>query len=463
MNIDFQKPRTIYLTLFGITVLGTALRLYHLDFQSLWYDELHSIIPTDPKNSFSSVIQYSKSDQPPVYFIYLYYFFKLFGYHEVSGRIASVVMGVLAIPVMFFLGREIKGATVGLGAALLTSLNYMHIYYSQELRFYSTVFLFTALSFLFFIRAFKDQKNVNYLLYVVCTTALLYTHYYGLIIFAVQGIIFLVLLIYRRDKTFVLKCVFSCILVIVFFLPWLPVIFTDLGITSYWIRRPEPTFFADYFYYYFGKDAFVTVVFIFLIVLFVKMLIKDKRLADRKPLYLIIALWLFFSYFIPYIKSITGTPVLYVRYTIISLPALILVISVGWDLIGQARWKYGVIIAVSLSMVINLFLVRRHYHRIDKQQFREVSALVMKVNQQSYPVYSRFAWHFNFYFKEGRMKALDLAGADLSTVDRFWLLEAEFFSPEEKTEAINSLNGQFEIVETHPFHKTGAFLMKRVR
>src|SRR5688572_14090497 len=118
----------ILLILSVITLIGFVLRIYHLDFQSLWFDELHSIVPTDPANSLSSIIEYCKRDQPPGYFILLHYFLSAFGYNEVVGRSASVLLGVLAIPVMYFFGKEIKGQGVGIAAALLTSLNYMHIY-----------------------------------------------------------------------------------------------------------------------------------------------------------------------------------------------------------------------------------------------------------------------------------------------------------------------------------------------
>lgn len=460
MNTSLQKPRTIYLLLFGIMVLGLALRLYHLNFQSLWYDELHSIVPTDPKNTLSSLIEYCKRDQPPGYFVYLYGFFHVFGYNEVVGRLASVLLGVIAIPVMYFFGKEIRSESAGLAAALLTSLNYMHIYYSQELRFYSMVFLTTSLSFFYLIRAFKNGRNSDFALYVLFTATLLYTHYYGLVIFAVQVIIFFILLWYRQ-KSFALKAAISGTLVVILFLPWLPVIFNDLQIASFWIRKPEPTFLADYFYYYFGKDAFVTVVFVFLLFLFFRMLWdKNKQGPEFKPIYLLLTAWLVFSYLIPYIKSVIGQPMLYVRYTMVSLPVWILMISIGWDQIRNRKLKNWIIIAVTISMTLNLFVFRKHYFRIDKQQFREVSELIKEKNSR-YPVYSVYAWHFNFYFKDYPVKIEEFDPANLSGVNTFWLLQAEFFTPAEKDEVIDTLQGQFEIVERHPFHKTEAVLLRR--
>jgi uncharacterized membrane protein len=94
-----------------------------LNYQSLWYDELHSIIPTDPDNSVSSIVEYSKRDQPPGYFLFLHFFFQAFGYNEIVGRLASVLLGAIAIPVMYFLGKEVRGERSGIAAAAFTSLN----------------------------------------------------------------------------------------------------------------------------------------------------------------------------------------------------------------------------------------------------------------------------------------------------------------------------------------------------
>src|SRR5690606_4957095 len=98
---------------------------------------------------------------------------------------------------------------------------------------------------------------------------------------------------------------------------WLPVMFSDLNIETFWIRRPKPLFIVDYFYYYFGKDAVVMVVCVVLIGLVLKYtfsMAKPER--HERAIFVILFIWLVFSYLIPYLKSIAGTPILYVRYTI---------------------------------------------------------------------------------------------------------------------------------------------------
>jgi mannosyltransferase len=462
METQAPKEKINAIILVAITLLGLALRLYHLDFQSLWYDELHSIVPTNPENSLASIIEYCKIDQPPAFFIYLYSFFHVFGYNEIIGRLASVILGVISIPVMYSLGREVRGHKAGLFAALLTSLNYMHIYYSQELRFYTMAFLFTALSFLFLIRAFRSNRFLHFAAYVVFTSALLYTHYYGLVIYGVQVLVFIMLSLYSRQRKFIVAGLVSGMLVIGLFLPWIPVVLSDLQIASFWIRMPEPTFIADYFYYYFGKDAIVSAIFIVLIWFFVRgHTTRDNASVDNRAVSMVLIFWLVFSYLIPYIKSLIGPPMLYVRYTIVSLPAWLLIIAIGWDDIKHKRWRLSIVVVVALSMLINLFFIRKHYHKVDKQQFREASAFVDQHNNDQSPLYSRFFWHFNFYFRDKDMKVSDVNTADFAQIQKFWLLQAEFFSPEEKNEVLQRFTDQFDIAERHSFHKTEVLLMKR--
>lgn len=452
----------VYLVLAILTAIGTALRLYHLNYQSLWYDELHSIIPTHPGNSLWSIIEYCKGDQPPAFFVYLHYFFKIFGYSEIVGRFASALLGIVAIPVMFYAGKEVRNERAGILAAMLTSLNFMHIYYSQELRFYSMAFLFSALSFLFLIRAFKRAQIVDFFFYVLFTAALLYTHYYGLVIYATQVVIFFILLRFRRDKDYLIPAIISGILPVILFIPWLPVIFNDVKISSFWIQRPAPTFIASYFYYYFGKDIVVTVASLMLTVLFFKQLF-NKRPGHQGSVYLILFVWLLLSYLIPYVKSITGVPMLHVRYTIVTLPAWFLIFSVGWSCIENLRWRFGLAGLISVSMVLNLWFGRKHYSTIDKQQFREVSQLVKTKNTASLPVYSPYPWHFNFYFRSHPLQVNSLNDADLSENNMVWVLYAEFFSREERSEIIAPLLKDFEIAESFAFHKTEALLLRRVR
>ncbi len=457
---DFINNRSSYI-LFGILALSALLRLYHINFQSLWIDELYSIIPTDPKNSVASIIEYCKTDQPPLFFLYIHSVFSLFGYNELVGRLACAVIGLFGILVMYFLGAECKGKQTGLLASLITAVNYFHIYYSQELRFYSMAFLFSALSYLFFIRAFKRNKIFDFTAYIVTTTSLLYIHYFGMFVFFSQAIAFLVLLFYKWNAKFLLLSILSAIIIVIGFSPWLPVIFDGLGEVLPHIKQPKPQFVAQYFYYYTGKDAVTTAIFCFFIFQALKSLIrKNPDNKGAKPVYLIVLIWIIVTYLFPYFRSLLVTPMLADRYTIVTLPGCIILVALGWDDRKMGKLKYILPITLLFSAVLNLFFFRNYYTQIIKDQWREASNIVLSKNQYRYPTYSTYAWHFDFYFHDQPEKVNDLYSSDLSNVEKFWLLVAHL-TEEEQEAQITALKEKFVVIERHTFFGSNAVLFER--
>lgn len=456
---DFFNTKTAYV-LFGILAMGAVLRFYHLDYQSLWLDELYSIVPTNPDNSLGDVIDYAKGDQPPLFFIYIHYVFKIFGYTELVGRAACALVGLAGIIAIYFLGKECFGKATGVFAALITSVNYFHIYYSQELRFYSMAFLMALLSYLFFIRAFKRGKLSDYFAYVISTIGLLYTHYYGLIIFGTQIFVFLMLLLYKRDMRFLILSFISGALVIVAYTPWLPTIMNDLGTSLSWIKKPEPYFVAQYFYDYTGKDAFTSLLLVVLIFQFCKTFVRSVLSQETRNVFLILITWILLSYLVPYIRSILISPVLSNRYTIVTLPALIVLFAIGWSEIKNSKWRYSLSILLVLSAIINLIYFRQHYTRLQKDQFREASEAVLTQGNVKDPVYSNFSWHFSYYFRNSAISVKDIQLADFSTIDKFWLLQAHF-SEEEMEDEIEKLLRNYKIVKKNSFFGANATLLQR--
>jgi len=121
-----------YVLLALIVLLVAALRIYRLDYQSLDLDEIYSINPTQPGQSLSALIGSCKKDQPPAYFLLLWSWFKVFPYNDFWGRMLSVVLGLWGVVAIFFLGKAFKDSRVGLVVSLMTTLNFYHLYFSQN-------------------------------------------------------------------------------------------------------------------------------------------------------------------------------------------------------------------------------------------------------------------------------------------------------------------------------------------
>ena len=282
-----------------------------------------------------------------------------------------------------------------------------------------------------------------------------------MIIFGTQAVTFLILLFYKSDLKFILNSIASATAVILAFLPWVPIVMNDLPVNVGWIKDPSPLFFAEYFYYYTGKDALTASVFCVFIFLFFKKIFtgKDSNLG-AKSISLIIILWILLSYLIPYIRSIMAAPMLADRYTIITLPAWIVLFALGWNTIQRLDMKYLILPLLILSAIINLIFFRQYYTRIRNDQWREASDLVLSRNHSHYPIYSTLAWHFNYYFRDNPERVSDLNSSDLGKVNNFWFLIAHA-SDEEVESQILKLQEMHVVVERHVFFGANAVLLEK--
>ena len=220
-------------------------------------------------------------------------------------------------------------------------------------------------------------------------------------------------------------------------------------------------FFIQYYYVYLGKDAPSAILLGFLSVLFFRnFFLKTEKGTVVQPIYLVIIVWLVASYFIPYMRSLIVTPMVVDRYTIVTLPAWILLFAIGWKYITALRVKYAVVLLLTISAIGNLFFFRNYYTRVKKDQWREASEIVINKNKSHFPIYSTVAWHFTFYFRNQPEKINDLYSSDLSGTEKFWFLVAHLNEEEQDTQ-IRGLEEGFKMTERYTFFGANAVLFER--
>jgi uncharacterized membrane protein len=219
-----SKNRNILILLSFFVIFGFALRIYHLDGPSLWFDELrtagriHLELP-----QISNDLQ--KNPFPPLYYFLMHYWIKVFGDSESSLRFPSLIFSVLTIIFIFILAKEIFDRNVGLISALLTAISPYSIYYAQEAKMYSMLWLFGVISFLYFYRFCKDYKNLNLLLYILFTTIAIYTLYIGFIFIVIHNIAFFSFV--RKQK--IKKWLLGQLAIILLYLPWVHRLFYHIN------------------------------------------------------------------------------------------------------------------------------------------------------------------------------------------------------------------------------------------
>lgn len=161
-----------------VMLIGTALRLYHLDDKSLWGDEIGlarwAMVPLG-----ELVAAFSKPDHFFLHFA-IVHFVRWIGTGDYWMRLPSAFAGVLALPVLYAVGRRITNRTVALVATLFMAVAPYQIWYAQEARMYAPLALYALLSVYFFLRLVGGRTDIWSVLGLTVANALcVYDHVFG--------------------------------------------------------------------------------------------------------------------------------------------------------------------------------------------------------------------------------------------------------------------------------------------
>jgi uncharacterized membrane protein len=136
------------------------------------------------KQNIFHIIQYSLTTDcnPPLFYLIDHYSLAYFGVNSFGQRLPSVIFGILLIPAVYVLGKELKGQTLGLLTALAVSTLGSMWYYSQFGRTYMLECLLFTIFCIFFIRIIRgDHRKVNWAHLTGMAVLLAYAHLFAVI------------------------------------------------------------------------------------------------------------------------------------------------------------------------------------------------------------------------------------------------------------------------------------------
>src|SRR5262245_21490178 len=127
------------LILLGIMLLAASFRLPRIGHDSFWQDEvLTGQSATVPFLQVVSVVRQTEN-APPLYFLLMNGWAKVFGSSDVALRLPSALAGIGAVAVIAVLAGRLfasTGVSAGLWAAAMLAVQPYHIAYSMEARPY---------------------------------------------------------------------------------------------------------------------------------------------------------------------------------------------------------------------------------------------------------------------------------------------------------------------------------------
>ena len=412
--INWVKGNYIVL---GIIIVAVILRFYHIDYQSVWLDEIHTINESNPQNTLKEVYNQLliSEPHPPLYFILMNFIFKIFGYTTLVLRCFSAFIGVLGVYFIYLLGKEIYNKKIGIYASILLSINYFHICYSQEGRMYVLLFLTSILSFYFLIKFIKKPNYKSAFTYSIFSVLMIYCHFFALFTLVSQYFILLFFIIHpfktTTNKLFLLSFM-SGITSLILYLPSYSLFKMTTEIKSIWIPMPTLDVYTQFFKDFFGQSEIVIFFIIVLLMFFFIKLFKIKR-AESKFInpendklifgFFILFVWISTTLLLPLIRSYTSLPMLINRYFINILPAVLLIISFGLYFIENKIVRNLILVLIVVFSITDIVIVKKYYSSISKAQFRESTDFIIKNNLKKEPVVSSLAWYMKFFLKNDKV------------------------------------------------------------
>lgn len=259
VNLNGLKPplvrrlRTVrvqHVTLLAILVFGIALRIFRLDHQSLWLDEIgEGSVASTPFPHFFSEVRYG-AGAAPLDYLAVKLMLAVFGHSTTATRLWAFLCGGLVIFLTYKVGTEFfKSASVGLIAAFMVSVSAFLIFYSQEARFYSLAALLGLLNLWAFNRAFERDQRTDWVIFALVIALGLYGHYFLAALVATEGVFLVGYWLWlaaraqwsrtslRRGAGQVTRFLAASIAGIIVFVPWL--LFAAGG-TLNWGWPPPP-------------------------------------------------------------------------------------------------------------------------------------------------------------------------------------------------------------------------------
>jgi uncharacterized membrane protein len=258
-----------------IIILSIILRFWQLELKPMWIDEIltalftlgknYDLIPVNTIFTFSELDKIfrlntptncgeithnliAQSTHPPIYFCLTNYWLTINNnsHHSLIWQLRSfpALIGVITIGAIYYLNRLAFSAQIALSSAAIMAVSPFAVYLSQEARHYTLPVLFITLSLIVLIKIQQELEQTKiisktWLLWVIINSISFYIHYFCLISFIAQ-IGTIIFLIYRFKIKEYLIVISYCIIPILLFIPWFPILIKHFtSPTTGWLSKPE--------------------------------------------------------------------------------------------------------------------------------------------------------------------------------------------------------------------------------
>ncbi len=159
----------------GLVALGFGIRAYRLGYQSLWLDELFSVIVARRPWDAVLVGTIQGDTNPPLFNLLLHLVLTL-GRGDSWARSLSLFFSTATLPLVYGFARRLWDRRAALITLGLLAVSPFHLLFAQEARMYAQLGFFWAVALLAFQRAWWADSRPAWLTFTLATAATFYTH-----------------------------------------------------------------------------------------------------------------------------------------------------------------------------------------------------------------------------------------------------------------------------------------------
>ncbi len=404
---SFAASRTPMMVLIVLLVIGASTRLYGLEVQSLWNDELSHWGKSNHPTVSQVIEKGAKRDRHPLgYRLLLHGVIRHLGDSPTLLRLPSALAGILSIGLIFWLGLALFSWREGLLAAGLLTGSWTALFYGQEATPYSVLLMLSMLSFLAAWKLAMQLQGGSMpaamaVVYVLTAAVTCHTHYYGVLLIGLQ-LAGLALITLKQPRK--LAVVMTCALAIaLLFAPWVPFLLDQLAIERSG-GFPDPNLLLAWQVMVFLNHGSVVAAVAALILL--AYVVVSRTHGDQPAAILAkqaLLAWLLLPSLLLFAVALLYKPMLADRHFMIVLPAMVLLLARALALLIPGRWVPLAALALCAALLAELVLSRDYYSRLTRQQFRQAAVLMDQyARQHPGALVLAYAWsgsYLNYYLE----------------------------------------------------------------
>ena len=360
-----KKQKTWDILLWILIAIVVILNLIRLFPDNFWSDEIWSLKML--KLSFGEMLDKTAGDvHPPLFYIVLRFFVRIFGYHPWVYRLAAYVpyLGILIIIATFI--RNKFGSKAAVLLVILVSLLENSLTYIIEVRMYELPALGFFAAFCAFYCLLEEETVKGYVIFAISSLVTVYSQYIMVLAAAPLYIALLCYTVIKKRKIRNIVILYFC--TVAAYLPWIfraLVFVRAVGKGGFWLRsNPELKWILVYFFntgHYYAAFMLLVSAIVFLLTL-VRHEDEGQWLTVRKFWIIAGVIATFFPVAGLEVVSLITGPCIIPRYFYPSSMLLFIMLAVA------ASWLKRSDIVIGGLCILSLVVCCPHYYSVYKDE-----------------------------------------------------------------------------------------------